>query len=166
MTVLAPPLDTAGAALDAQIAVVQALVTANKNPLVLYQNVQLLNSLQMQAVNHYMSTYWLAADVILASYSPPAWDKVGARLLTRIAGLQTLVNNAPLPNPLASGWTDPANGYKILLYQTQTECVDYMMALPGGTTAATLLSAMTGSQSRPFDYVFSSVGFTSEALEG
>ena len=41
-----------------------------------------------------------------------------------------------------------------------------MMALPGGTTAATLLSAMTGFQSFTFDYVFSSVGFTSEALEG
>ena len=86
MTVTAPPADIPGAALDAQIAVVQALVTANKNPLVLYQNQQLLNSLQMQAVDHYMSTFWLAADVILASYSPPAWDKTGVRLLTRIAG--------------------------------------------------------------------------------
>lgn len=166
MTVTAPPADIPGAALDAQIAVVQALVNANKNPLVLYQNQQLLNSLQMQAVDHYMTTGWLNAATILASYSPPAWDKVGARLLAYIASVQALVNNAPAPNPLAFGWVNPLLCYQQLLYQKQQECVDYMMALPGGTTAATLLSAMTGFQSFVFEYVYSSVGFTSEALEG
>jgi hypothetical protein len=166
MTVTAPPLDTQGALLDAQIATVQALVTANANPAVLYQNQQLLNALQIQAVDHYMSTGWLNAGTILATYTAPVGDKTGAALLKLVTDAQTLVTNAPPADPRADGIVSPLEVYQQYLYQKQTELVDYIMTTPAGTRAATILANLTGFQSFPYDYVFSSIGFTSEALEG
>lgn len=171
MTVVAPPTDPAGAALDAQIAVVQALVTANKNPAVLALNQQLLNQLQTAAVDHYMVTGWLNAATILQTYSAPAWDKTGAQIGARVAFLQNLFNNAPAPLPGnangygSAGWVTVAQNYAIALYAKQIELVEHIMNTPGGTTAAAILAAMTGFQSFPFEYVFNSVGFTDAWLD-
>jgi len=166
MAVTAPPADTAGAALDAQIATVQALVTANANPAVLAQNVLLLNQLQVEAVDHYMVTGWLNAATILATYSAPAWDRVGQALAQRVAFLTTLVANAPAPPPGnadgygAAGWVTVAQNYSQALYAAQIALVEHLMDLPGGTSAATMLANLTGSQSFPYEYAFNSVGFT------
>lgn len=171
MTVTAPPLDKAGAALDAQIATVQALVNANKNPLTLYQLQQQLNMLQVEAVDHYMVTGWLNAATILQTFSAPSWDKVGKTLTARVAGLQVLVNNPPTPPPGnangygGSGWVTVAQNYQQQLYAAQIALVEHIMDLPGGTSAATMLSTLTGFQSFPFAYFFQSVGFTDMAIE-
>lgn len=158
MTVTAPPLDKQGALLDAQIATVQALVTANKNPRVLYALQQQLNFLQVQAVDHYMVTGWLNAATILTVYQPPNWDKVGATIKARVAFLQALTTGAPAMPAGNDGWTSLAVAYGELLYAKQIELVEHTMDLPGGTSAATILAAMTGFQSFVFEYVFSSVG--------
>lgn len=166
MTVTAPSTDSAGAALDAQIAVVQALVVANVNTVRLYGYQQQLNLLQVAAVDHYMVTGWLNAAVILATYQPPASDSVGRTIAARVAALQALVNNAPVMPPGnasgygSSGWTTIAAAYQQLLYAKQIELVEHIMNTPGETTAATMLATLTGSQSSPFEYVFNSVGFT------
>lgn len=170
MTVVAPPVDPAGAALDAQIAVVQALVTANRNPAVEYQLQQQLDTLQVQAVDHYMVTGWLNAATILATFSAPTWDKAGVSLTGRVAFLQGLVNNPPTMPPGNadgygdSGWTTIASAQQQMLYAKQIELVEHILALPGGTTAATVLSTLTGVQTAPagipYQYVFNSVGFT------
>lgn len=166
MAVIAPPQDLAGAALDAQIATVQALVTANRNPLIEYQLQQLLNQLQVQAVDHYMVTGWLNAAAILVTYTAPAWDKVGGTLTARVAFLQNLVNNAPQP-PAGNangyggaGWVTVAQNYQQQLYAAQISLVEHIMDVPGGTSAATMLANLTGVQSFPYEYVFNSVGFT------
>lgn len=172
MTVVAPPLDTAGAALDAQIAQLQALINANKNPLTLYQLQQQLSQLQQQAVDHYMVTGWLNAATILQTYQAPPWDKEGARIAARVSFLQALVNNPPTP-PVGnangyggSGWVTVAQNYAQALYAKQIELVEHIMQLPGGTTAATMLASLTGFQSFPFAYSFHSVGFTDMDVEG
>lgn len=158
MTVTAPSLDTQGALLDAQIATVQALVTANFNPRVLYALQQQLNALQVQAVDHYMVTGWLNAGTILAAYTPPNWDKVGQGMKTRVAFLQALTANAPAMPAGNDGWTSLAVSYGELLYAKQIELVEHIMDFPGATSAATMLAALTGFQSFAFEYVFSSVG--------
>lgn len=166
MSVTAPSTDTAGAALDAQIAVVQALVTANANTVRLYSYQQQLNQLQVAAVDHYMVTGWLNAATILATYQPRASDAVGQAIVARVAALQALVNNPPTMPPGnangygSAGWTTIANAYQQMLYAKQIELVEHIMNTPGGTTAATMLAALTGSQSFAFEYVFNSVGFT------
>jgi hypothetical protein len=177
MTVLAPPLDPAGAAIDAQIAVLQALVNANANPAVQALQLQELNAAQVAAVEHYMVTGWLNAATILATYTAPAWDKVGQTIKTRVAFLQALyTTQLAIPMPLGnangyggSGWTTLASAYAQMLYAKQIELVEHLMALPGGTNAATILSAMTGSQTAPagipYAYAFSSVGFTDAAID-
>jgi hypothetical protein len=170
MAVTAPTTDPAGAAIDAQIDVLQALVSANVNPKVEYQLQQALNQWQVEAVDHYMVTGWLNAATILATYSAPTWDKVGAILTARVTFLQNLYNNAPTP-PVGnangygdSGWVTVAQNYQQQLYAAQISLVERIMDVPGGTTAATILANMTGTQTTPagiaFEYVFDSVGFT------
>lgn len=172
MAVVAPPTDIPGAALDAQIAVMQALVTANRNPAVEYQLQQQLNILQVEAVDHYMVTFWLSAASVLALYSAPSWDRPGQLITARVAYLQGLVNNPPVMPPGdasqygGSGWTSIASAFQQMLYAKQIELVEHLMNLPGGTTAATILSSMTGFQSQPFAYKFMSVGFTDAWIEG
>lgn len=178
MTVVAPLADTAGAALDAHIATVQALVTATSPSKVVYpQYVQLLNSLQVEAVDHYMVTGWLNAASILLTYTPPPWDKVGKAITARIAELQALYNTAlvtPMPVGNAdgygsAGWTTIAAAFAQQLYAKQVELVEHIMTLPGGTSAATMLANLTGVQTAPggivYNYAFSSVGFTDEWLD-
>lgn len=165
MAVVAPSTDPPGAALMAQVAVAQSLVTANANPPVLYQNQQLLNMLQVEAVDHFMATGWLNAAYILQNYTPPAWDSTGQTILARVAFLQALVNNAPPPNPGAFDFTSVAASYAVLLYAKQVELVEHIMNFPGGTPAATMLANLTGFQSFPFEYTFNSVGFTDEWID-
>lgn len=166
MAVVAPSTDPAGAAIDASIAAAQALVNAARNPLVLAQYVAQLNQLQVEAVDHYMVTGWLNAATILQSYQPPAWDRTGQTLVARVAFLQGLVNNPPVPPPGnadgygASGWVTVLQNYQQALYAAQIVLVEHIMDLPGGTAAATMLANLTGVQSFVFEYVFDSVGFT------
>lgn len=175
MTVTAPPVDTAGAALDAQIATVQALVTATSPAKAVYpQYAALLTLLQTAAVDHYMVTGWLNAATILATYSPPPWDKVGQAIKTRIAGLTTLLATATAagmpPGNVegygGAGWVTVAQNYAQKLYAKQIEQVEHIMTLPGGTSAATILATLTGFQSFPYAYTFSSVGFTDAWIDG
>jgi hypothetical protein len=132
VAVVAPPQDTAGALLDAQIATVFALAykmtaawtcdgpnvtcdnttfTCDGGPgsylLDKYQYLQQLNMLQVQAVDHYMVTGWLNAASILALYSAPPWDVEGQKITTRVAFLQNLYNNAVTAGMPAGN----ANGY-------------------------------------------------------
>lgn len=177
MAVTAPTTDPAGALIDASIATLQALVTANGNPKVEYQLTQQLNSLQMQAIDHYMVTGWVNAAAILAVFSAPSWDKDGQTITTRVTFLQNLYNAAlvtgmPVGNAQgygSSGWTTIASAYAQALYAKQIELVEHLMNLPGGTSAATMLSTLTGVQTAPagivYEYVFSSVGFTDEDIE-
>lgn len=171
MAVVAPSTDPAGAAIDAQIAVLQALVNANKNPAIEFQLQQALNAAQVEAVDHYMVTGWLNAATILVTYKPPAWDKTGQTLVARVAFLQNLFNNAPVPPPGNangygdSGWVTVAQNYAIQLYAAQVTLVEHIMDLPGGTSAATMLANLTGVQSFPFEYVFDSVGYTDADID-
>lgn len=172
MSVTAPSTDPAGAALDVQIAVVQALVAANVNTVRLYGYQQQLNQLQVAAVDHYMVSGWLNAATILATFQPPAWDKVGQAIVARVATLQALVNNPPVMPPGnangygSSGWTTIAAAYQQMLYAKQIELVEHIMSTPGETTAATILATLTGSQSFTFEYVFNSIGFTDAWIDG
>lgn len=177
MAVTAPSTDVYGAQIDAQIAVLQALVTAAKNPPVEARLTQELNSWQVRAVEHYMITGWLnAGSNVLVAYSAPAWDSVGKVITARVAFLQNLYNNAPAM-PVGntngygdSGWTTIASAYAQMLYAKQIELVEHIMALPGGTPAATMLANLTGVQTAPagitYNYVFSSVGFTDADIDG
>lgn len=176
MTVVAPPVDAPGAAIDARIAAIQTLVNANKNPSVLYQLVQNLDQAQREAVNHYMVTGWLNAATIIATYTAPSWDRVGQAKLVRIAALQNLVNNPQVMPPGnangygGSGWTTILADSQQKLYAAQMDLVQYIMGLPGGTSAATMLANLTGFQTAPggipFNYKFNSVGFTDAWIDG
>lgn len=183
MAVTAPSQDTAGAALDAQIATVQALVNAASSPAVLAQYILQLNQLQVAVVDHYMVTGWLNPATILATYGVPARDVVGLRMAARVTFLQNLLNAAPAP--LAgnvngyggSGWVTVAQNYAGALYESQKALVDHLMDLPGGTSAATILATFTGTQTTPdgntfnpqapagFQYKFNSVGFTDSWID-
>lgn len=175
MAVVAPSTDKYGAQIDAQIAVYQALVNANRNPLIEYQLQQELNLWQVQAVAHYMVTGWLNAASILLVYSAPSWDGIGQTITRRVAFLQNLYTNAPaMPVGNAggygdSGWTTLAAAYAQLLYAKQIELVNRIMDVPGGTPAATMLANLTGVQTAPagipYAYSFSSVGFTDADIE-
>lgn len=175
-TLLAPPPDASGIALQTQIATVQALVNATTTDAAVYPAYgQLLNGLQIEIVDHFMSTGWANAAAILAIWQPPAWDKVGQALASQVAFLQNLYNNTPAMPPGnangygGSGWTTIASNYLQQLYTAQTALVDHLMTLPGGTAAATILSGMTGSQTAPagipYTYKFASVGFTDADTE-
>ena len=167
MSVVAPPQDIYGAQIDAAIATMQALVNATSTSAAVYpQYVQLLNQLQIQAVDHYMVTGWLSAVVILGTYQPAKRDTVGQTLLARVNFLQNLFNNAPAPPPGnsegygGSGWVTVAQNYATALYAAQVSLVERIMDCPGATSAATILSTMTGFQQQPFEYKFNSTGFT------
>ncbi len=171
MAVTAPSQDTAGAALDAQIATVQALVTAGDNPAMQPDLALQLNRLQVQAVDHYMVTGWLNAATILATYSAPGWDTVGQAQAARVAALQALVNNVgPMPAGNAagygsSGWTTVKSNYQQQLYAAQIGLVEHLMDI-AAPTAAAILSSMTGTQSFTFEYSFTGVGYSDAWIEG
>lgn len=171
MAVVAPTTDPAGAAIDAQIAALVALIAATPASSPVQANyAQALNQWQVEAVDHYMVTGWLNAVTILATYTAPKWDTVGQSIVARVAYLQNLYNNAPtMPAGNAngygdSGWTTIASAYAQLLYAKQIELVEHIMNLPGGTPASVILANLTGTQTAPagipFEYVFDSVGYT------
>ena len=173
MTVTAPSTDVYGAKLDAQIATVQTLVnTVSPSKAVYPSYVNLLNSLQIAAIDHYMVTGWLNAATILATYSAPLWDKVGVVLTARIAALQAKVNSPPtMPAGNSegfgsSGWTTILQNFQAQLYAAQITLVEHLMDFPGGTRAAIMLANLTGSQSFVFEYVFSSVGHDQSSVAG
>lgn len=175
MAVTAPSQDAPGAAIDAAIAVAQALVTANANPLVEAQLKAQLNQLQVEAVDHYMVTGWLnAGSNVLAAYSAPSWDPVSAALAARVTALQSSYDNAPaMPAGNANGygsdgWTTVKANYLQQLYQAQIQLVERLMDI-GQPTAAAILANLTGAQTAPagitFQYSFTGVGFTDDWLE-
>lgn len=178
MTVVAPSADTGGIALQAAVTAAQTLVNNTLSSNAVYpQYIAQLNLLQVELVQHFMMTGWLnAGSNILATYSAPSWDKVGQTLTARVAFLQNLVNNPPVMPPGNadgygdSGWTTIASNYAQQLYAAQVSLVEHLMDLPGGTSAATMLANLTGVQTAPagipFNYVFSSVGFTAETIDG
>lgn len=172
MTVVAPSTDLSGALIDAQIATIAALIAATAaNSPVQANYGQQLNAAQISAVEHYMVTGWLNAATILSTYTAPTWDKAGLTITARVAFLQNLVNTAPAPPPGnatgygSSGWVTVLQNYQQALYAKQIELVEHLMALPGGTSAATMLATLTGFQSFPYEYVFNSVGFTDAWLD-
>lgn len=165
-TVVAPPQDPPGAALMAQIAVLQMLVLTNTNLLVLPQMLEQLNQAEVEAVDHFMVTGWLNAATILAMYQPLPNDKVGQVIKARVAFLQNLFNNAPAPPPGnvegygGGGWVTVAQNYQQQLYAAQIALVERIVDCPGATSAHTILTTLVGFQSFPFEYAFTSVGFT------
>lgn len=178
MAVVAPTADTYGAALQAQIATVQALVTATSTSSAVYpQYAAQLNHLQVELVQHFMETGWLnAGSNILTTYSAPAWDAAGQALTARVAALQTLYTNAPAaPAGNADGYgaggiVTVAQNYLQALYAAQVTLVNHLMDLAGGTSAATMLASLVGVQTAPagitYQYVFSGVGFSDSWIEG
>ena len=168
MAVTAPSVDVYGAQIDAAIATAQALVNATPTSSIVYpQYVQMLNQLQVSAIEHYMVTGWTAANVILQTYQPNSRDANGQTLLARVNFLQNLFNTAPLPPPGNSegyggaGWVTVAQNYATALYAAQIALVEWLMqSTVFGTSAATMLANLTGLQSFPFEYQFNSVGFT------
>lgn len=178
MSVIAPVADIAGAALQAQIAGVQALVNAASTSSAVYPAyLQQLNLLQVELVQHFMETGWLnAGSNILAAYSAPAWDRAGRTLTVRVAALQTLYTNAPAaPAGNAdgygsAGWVTVAQNYLQALYAAQVALVNHLMDLPGGTSAAAMLASLTGVQTNPagiaYEYAFTGVGFSDSWIAG
>lgn len=175
MSVTAPSVDAPGKAIDTAIAVAQALVTANTNPLVQAQLEQELNQRQVEAVEHYMVTGWLnAGSNILATYSAPAWDSVAQQLAARVAALQNSYDNAPAMPPGnangygSDGWTTVKANYLQQLYQAQIQLVERLMDI-GQPTAAAMLANLTGVQTAPagipFEYAFVGIGFTNDWTE-
>lgn len=172
-TLLAPAPDTAGAKIDAQIAVLQALIDAS--PITAFRYEQALNQYQVEAVDHYMVTGWANAARILTIFTPPTFDPVSQVLAARVAFLQNRVNNPPVMPPGNadgygdSGWTTIAARNVQELYIAQVALVERMMDVPGGTTAATIIAGMTGIQTDPagipFAYKFASVGFTDADID-
>ena len=166
MSVVAPPQDPAGAAIDAAIAAQQALISTTQNLAVQAQYLLELNQLQVQAVEHYMVTGWLNAATILETYQPPPSDKVGQALVARVSFLTELVANAPPPPPGnadgygSAGWVTVLQNYQAQLYAAQITLVEHIMDLPAGTPAATMLATLTGFQSFVFEYSFTGVGYT------
>jgi hypothetical protein len=168
VAVTAPSVDIYGAQIDAAIATAQALVNATPTSSIVYpQYVQLLNQLQVSAVEHYMVTGWLSAVVILETYQPNSRDATGQTLLARVVFLQNLFNNAPAPPPGnaegygGAGWVTVAQNYAVALYAAQITLVEHLMrSTVYGTSAAIMLANLTGFQSFPFEYVFNSVGYT------
>jgi hypothetical protein len=178
MTVIAPPLDTAGAALLTGIAAVQALVNANATPAIQDAQIQQLNALQVQAVDHFMATYWVLAARILSTFFTPTpisqWDFSMAAMtfdnpaymfdglfpgVISVLGPQdpkaaALEAQIAYTQSIVNGGLNPATQpyYKQLLNESQTQLVDYCMN-SGAITAANILSTMTGIQSLPFNYV-------------
>lgn len=128
-----------------------------------------LNRLQIEAVEYFMASYWVAADQIIASttvqtaltlWSPR--DSFLAGLLARIASRQAQVNilvaagtpsletTGVQPTQYSVAYPPSNSGYPLTspdvkLYSLQTELVNYLMNKPY-VTAATILSAMNGAQ--------------------
>jgi len=164
MTVAAPSLDTAGAALLTTIAQMQVLVNAGTNGPVRESYRQTLGQLQMQAVDHFMATYWVSADSILATMPPSAPGRAGTFITGALTGIATRA--AQVAVILARGLPVSTMGNDVPQYSTawplvqtpdtywyalQQYLIDWCMA-QGVMSAAQILSTMTGAQTYPFNY--------------
>jgi hypothetical protein len=119
----------------------------------------------MQAVDHFMATYWVSADSILAAMPPSAPGQDGviitgvlASIAARAAKVAVIVA-AGLPVSTVGNEGVPQYSTAWPLVQTpdtywyalQTYLIDWCMA-QGVLTAASILSTMTGAQTYPFSY--------------
>ena len=173
LSVVAPAADTGGTALLADIVAIQTLIgnsianSVNAAAIPQYQNV--LNDLEMQAVDHFMATYWVSADSILAALPPPTNNKFAAFITSALAQIaarkaavaalvalgtpvSTVGNEAP---QYSTAYPPPISGYPLtgpdtFWYQLQVELVDFCMA-NGVLTAAQILSTLVGAQTYPFN---------------
>jgi hypothetical protein len=169
MTVVAPTIDVAGAALLVGIAAVQTLVSSGQNLVALPAMQLQLNALQMEAVDHFMATYWVSADSILAAMPPPTNSRYGpfvtaqlAAITARAAVVAALIARGPLPITMGNqapqysrSYPEPMAGYPLTLpdtrlYGLQMQLVDFCMAL-SILPAAQILSTMSGVQTYPFN---------------
>jgi hypothetical protein len=155
MTVAAPPLDTAGAALLSDIAQLTTLVNGAVNSARWPSMVAQLHALQRQAIDHFMATYWVAADQILETMVPTGQDAHTSKDLLTIASLQAQ-SDAYVQTQVANypqySISYPNNQYATQLYAVQMRLVDYYMD-KGLIFPGLILSTMTGVQSRPFNYI-------------
>ena len=165
MTVSAPTTDLPGAALLAGIAAVQALVTTNASPAAQSAQVQQLNALQTEAVDHFMATYWVSADSILAVLPPATTGYCGAHIsdaLNQIAAraekVAVIVARGLPVSPVGNEAPQYSVAYPLTQvpdtywYQLQLQLVDFCMAnavLP----ASLILSTLVGAQTYPFNYI-------------
>ncbi len=171
MTVSAPTTDNYAAGLLTGIAAVQALVNAPTNQAVKAAQIAQLNALQIQAVDHFMGTYWVSADQILATIAipaggPKAWATEIARLQGLIAIRQAQVNAliaagapvSPVGNEAAqysTSYPPPMKGYPLTLpdadlYHLQQTLVDFLMTT-NIVQASTILATMVGAQTYPYN---------------
>ena len=157
------------------IAAVQALVTAAANPAVQPALVARLNQLQIEAVDYFMGSYWVAADQILAVMTadmilPRAGDAFVTAQLAKIATRATQVaalvaaiftmhgtppGGVDEADQYSVGYPAPNSGYPltepdVYLYMLQTQLVDYCMNR-GILPATTILATMTGVQTYPWN---------------
>lgn len=162
-----------GGTLLAGIAATQALVTAAKNPASQNALQGQLDLLQVEAVQYFMGSYWVAADQIIANTTvaaaitlwgmgSPVRDQHLAELLARIVSRQAQVNilvaagtpsletTGVQPTQYSVAYPPPNSGYPLTspdvkLYALQTELVNYLMQ-KAYVLAATILSVMNGAQ--------------------
>lgn len=166
-----------GQSLLNEIAAIQALVTAAKNPATQPDLVTRLNRLQIQAVDYFMGSYWVSADSILAATYPAEFilphsgDPYVTAKLAAIAARVAQINNpgtvgiqdrppgGTAPSKANSQYSvsypAPISGYPLtepetVWYQLQTQLIDYCMN-KGILPAATILSFMTGAQTYPWN---------------
>ncbi len=177
MTVSAPTADSGGAAILANVAAVQTLVNAAANPAVQSLLLQQLNALQTQAVDHFMATYWVSADQILATIVPPTNSRYGAYVTAQLAAISAraaqvaTIVAAGLP-AITMGNVAPQYSVAYPLtrvpdtywYMLQVQLVDFCMA-NAIVTASQILSTMTGAQTYVFHYV-SDYTFYQSDIEG
>jgi hypothetical protein len=126
-----------------------------------------LNLLQIEAVDYFMSSYWVSADSIITQFSPlPTNNRCGTYIngvLSQITARKTQIAQVPPQfsqalvfgnvNPQYSQYMPPypltpPDNY---LYSLQTQLVDFLM-VNGIVSAATILATMSGSQTYPFAY--------------
>lgn len=168
-----------GGLLLSTITQLQAKIALTTQPQALANLEFVLNAAQIQAVDYFMASYWVAADQIIAQLctSPndirgpmgPADKTYVTNQLALIAQRQAQVTAAiaagtPVANPLqySTAYPPPMSGYPLtlpdaVLYALQTQYVDYLMTHGGPIlSAATILADMTGTQTYPWN------GYTSD----
>jgi hypothetical protein len=146
------------------VAAQQAVVNAAVGTFVGSAQAQ-LNLLQIEAVDYFIGSYWVAADQILAMFAPiPVNNRYGVFITTQLAAIATRA--AAVATLVAQGLPTSTLGnqapqYSIAYlpyqvpytywYQLNTSLVDFLMntsILP----ASLILSTMTGAQTYFFEY--------------
>jgi hypothetical protein len=197
MTVSASPADIAtiqpnqptvgkGQLLLNAIAAVQTLVNAYANPAAQASLLNELNRRQIEAVNYFMGSYWVAADVILATISIPSGGSLATR--NEITRLQALITNrqnqvntliaagipvSPVGNEASqysTAYPPPMSGYPLTLpdsqlYSFQMQLVNLLMAT-SLIPASQILSTMTGTQTYPWNGYISNYTYYQNDIDG